>query len=114
MMTASQADPHPRRTHRAPSRSASVGCALAGPRVSDAGAYNFIMTSVPHKASRKTSRIYRPGDRPAPDLSWDDSTPEQRMEAAWELTLQCLAMQGTDPGEPRLQRSAVRIQRSWR
>ena len=42
------------------------------------------------------------------------ATPEARMEAVWELTLQCRAFQGMDDVEPRLQRSAVRVQRTPR
>jgi hypothetical protein len=40
---------------------------------------------------------------------WCSSTPEERMNAVWELTRQSLAFQGLD--EPRLDRSAVRIVR---
>lgn len=31
------------------------------------------------------------------------------MAAVWELTLQCLAMQGNGPGEPGLQRSSISV-----
>ena len=59
-----------------------------------------------------TSRVIRPGDLPFATDAWQDSTPESRMTAVWELTLQCLAWRGAD--EPRLQRSVVRIQRAPR
>ena len=38
-----------------------------------------------------TSPIIRPGDTPPEDDYWDKFTPEQRMNAVWELTLLCLA-----------------------
>jgi hypothetical protein len=57
-------------------------------------------------------RVSRPGE-PAPEAPcWEGSTPESRISAVWELTLQCLAWRGA--GEPRLQRSVVRIQRARR
>jgi hypothetical protein len=58
------------------------------------------------------SRGIRPGDPQAEAPAWLDSTPESRMDAVWELTLQCLAWRGAF--EPRLQRSVVRIQRAPR
>jgi hypothetical protein len=58
-----------------------------------------------------TSLIIRPGD-PVPDQQyWDNATPEERMNAVWELTLLCLAWQPDQAHEPRLQRSISRIQR---
>jgi hypothetical protein len=66
-----------------------------------------------YPAERKhiTSRIIRAGD-PVPDLQyWDTATPEERMNAVWELTLLCLAWQPNQADEPRLQRSISRIQR---
>jgi len=66
-----------------------------------------------HPAGRKkiTSRIIRPGD-PVPDEQyWDNATPEERMNAVWELTLLCLAWQPNQADEPRLQRAISRIQR---
>ena len=77
-------------------------------------AYHLLMNSVPEKTRRNTGRVIRPGDERVTDLSWASSTPGERMAAAWNLTLECLAMQGVDPGEPRLKKSVVRIQRSWR
>jgi hypothetical protein len=66
-----------------------------------------------HPAKRKqmTSRIIRPGD-PVPDEQyWDTATPEERMNAVWDLTLLCLAWQPNRGHEPRLQGSISRIQR---
>jgi len=54
-----------------------------------------------HTAKRKkiTSRIIRPGD-PVPDQQyWDNATPEERMNAVWELTLFCLAWQPNQADE---------------
>ena len=45
---------------------------------------------------------------------WLSRSPEERLAAVWELTLQCLAWQGSGADEPRLQRSVVRIQRARR
>jgi len=59
-----------------------------------------------------SSRVIRAGDAPPGPPEWEGSTPESRMSAVWELTLQCLAWRGA--GEPRLQRSVVRIQRAPR
>ena len=58
-----------------------------------------------------TSRIIRPGDWMPEDDYWDKFTPEERMNAVWELTLLCLAWQPNQADEPRLQRSISRIQR---
>lgn len=44
-----------------------------------------------------------------PRYDWRERTPEERIEAFWQLTLTCLAWEGT--GEPRLQRSVSRILR---
>lgn len=55
------------------------------------------------------------GDDRLPDMpSREMATPESRMSAVWELTLQCMAWQPGAAGEPRLQRSVVRIQRAQR
>ena len=72
-----------------------------------------IKSLMKHRAGRKkiTSSIFRPGD-PVPDQQyWDNATPEERMNAVWELTLLCLAWQPNQADEPRLQRSISRIQR---
>lgn len=60
------------------------------------------------------TRVIRAGDQAPGAWQADNSTPEARMEAVWELTLLCLAWRTEPPGEPRLQRSVVRIQRSRR
>ena len=61
-----------------------------------------------------TSRIIRPGQTVPADRGWEGSTPEERINAVWELTLLCLAWTGDRASEPRLQRSVSRIQRPRR
>lgn len=43
--------------------------------------------------------------------SFVDSTPQARMEALWDLTLEYLAWTRPNEREPRLQRSVCRIER---
>ena len=57
-----------------------------------------------------TSQVIRPGMEPTDDRDFGGATPEERIEAVWELTLLCLAWGGSD-NEPRLQRSVSRVQR---
>ena len=67
---------------------------------------------LPTKRKAMTTRVIRPGDG-VPELGgWDNASPEERMNAVWELTLLCLAWQSNHGREPRLQRSASRIQRA--
>ena len=61
-----------------------------------------------------TSRVIRPGDPVPEDPDWLDATPDERVEAVWQLTLLCLAWQRGQSSEPRLQRSVVRVQRGRR
>jgi hypothetical protein len=61
-----------------------------------------------------TARVIRPGDPPGDESGWETATPEERIDAVWELTLLCLAWQGDQTSEPRLQRSVSRVQRSGR
>jgi hypothetical protein len=61
-----------------------------------------------------TVRVIRPGDLPSKERDWETTTPEERINAVWELTLLCLAWQGEQADEPRLQRSVSRVQRSGR
>jgi len=61
-----------------------------------------------------TSRIIRPGQAAPSDGGWEGSTPEERINAVWDLTLLCLAWTGDRASEPRLQRSVSRVQRPRR
>ena len=61
-----------------------------------------------------TSRIIRKGDPLPEERDWEGSTPEERINAVWDLTLLCLAWNSDQAGEPRLQRSISRIQRPRR
>jgi hypothetical protein len=48
-----------------------------------------------------TGRVIRPGDPlPPEEQEWDNSTPEERMNAVWEFTLLCLAWRKGQTGEP--------------
>lgn len=58
------------------------------------------------------TRVIRAGDTPRMTSETDTTTPEERMEAVWELTRLCLAWRTEPFGEPRLQRSVIRVQRS--
>lgn len=60
-----------------------------------------------------TTRVIRPGDPLPDDADWETATPEERINAVWDLTLLCLAW-GDQTDEPRLQRSVSRVQRSGR
>lgn len=68
------------------------------------------MNGLEHRRSAVT-RIVRVGSATAPAWTHEPLTSGQRMERVWELTRLCLAMQGAQADELRLQRSAVRIQR---
>lgn len=70
---------------------------------------------LPSHRKNITSRVIRPGDPlPPEEQDWENTTPAERMNAVWELTLLCLAWQKGQPSEPRLQRSISRIQRPRR
>jgi hypothetical protein len=71
------------------------------------------METVPNRKNI-TSRIIRNGDFPPENHSWDRVTPEERIEAVWNLTLLCLAWRSDQFDEPRLQRSVSRVQRPER
>ena len=58
------------------------------------------------------TRVIRPEDPRPEDREWLDATMEERIDAVWTLTLACLGWEGS--GEPRLQRSIVRIRRPRR
>lgn len=58
-----------------------------------------------------TTRVLRRGDPQPTDRDWEGTTPEERIEAVWQLTLLCLAWGEDRAGEPRLQRSVSRVQR---
>ncbi len=74
--------------------------------------YNHLMESK-LRQREVTTRVIRPGAKVPDNWGWEGSTPEERIAAVWELTLLCLAW-GSEDGEPRLQRSASRVQRPRR
>src|SRR5215213_1362085 len=64
----------------------------------------------PVKRRIEFTRIIR-GRPPVRDVSgWEGATPSERLEAVWDLTR--IAMEWAGRGEPRLQRSVCRVQRS--
>jgi hypothetical protein len=65
----------------------------------------------PSLRTNVTTRLIRRGDPVPADDEWEALTPEERINAVWDLTLLCLAWQRDETGEPRLQRSVSRIQR---
>ena len=71
------------------------------------------MESVPFRKNI-TSRVIRRGDPNPDEQEWEDATPEEWINAVWELTRLCLAWQTDQDDEPRLQRSLSRVQRSGR
>jgi hypothetical protein len=75
--------------------------------------YNDRVNTIRRRAAAAI-RVFRSEKPPAEAWQLHGSTPEARMSAVWELTLQCLAWQGDLQAEPRLQRSVVRIQRPRR
>lgn len=67
------------------------------------------------KAKRVVSvRAYRGQDPGEEERDWASATPEERMNAVWELTKLCLLWNAQGQDAQRLQRSIVRIQRSSR
>jgi hypothetical protein len=66
----------------------------------------------PDSSRHIEARVVRSGARPKDTWEWEGTTPEDRIEAVWELTLLCLAWKGNGFDEPRLQRSVVRVQRA--
>ena len=60
-----------------------------------------------------SGRLIHKGDVSS-DRDWQNSTPEECINAVWELTLLCLAWENNETGELRLQRSISRIQRPQR
>src|SRR5262245_37004699 len=71
------------------------------------------MEAKPHRRV-VTSHITRPGQSAPTERGWEGSTPEERINAVWDLTLLCLAWNGDPASEPRLQRSVSRVQRPRR
>jgi hypothetical protein len=47
-----------------------------------------------HNRKDMTARVIRPGDPPRDDADWENTTPEERINAVWELTLLCLRGRG--------------------
>lgn len=63
---------------------------------------------------KMTSKVIRDAQVEPFDDAWFGTSPEQRIEAVWTLTKLCLAWKETLTGEPRLQRTVTRLQRTRR
>lgn len=61
-----------------------------------------------------TSRVIRLHDPVSRDMeSPTDASPQARMEALWDLTLEYLTWTQSNEREPRLQRSVCCLERRW-
>lgn len=88
---------------------------LADQLASGSTARGVPLTAAPaRRRVNAVTRVIRHGEPEGEIRLWENTTPEERMNAVWELTLQCMAWQPGAAGEPRLQRSVVRIQRARR
>ena len=76
--------------------------------------YNLDMDDSKSVPKKITGRVIRNGEPVPDDWEWENTTPEERINAVWELTLLCLSWNGDQAGEPRLQRAISRIQRPRR
>jgi hypothetical protein len=63
---------------------------------------------------KMTVRVIREGQAELQDTDWFGYSAEERIEAVWTLTKLCLAWKEYLTGEPRLQRTATRLQRPQR
>ena len=50
-------------------------------------------------------------EREFDDAFWRELGPEARLEALWDMVLEADAWKGKDGGQPRLQRSVLRVER---
>jgi hypothetical protein len=67
----------------------------------------------PAKRINITSRIIRPGKPLPSEEYWDKATPEERMNAVWELTRLCLFWKVGDIAESRLNKQITRVIRQF-
>ena len=81
-----------------------------------AARYNEAYMSVDERRRRATTRVTRlHEDRSAFDREfWHAMSPDARLEALWDLTLDFLTLSGEGGDQPRLQRSVCRIERGGR
>lgn len=100
-----------------PDSGKEAGCSEGHPAFCPRGPnrawYNSSMVEVSLK-KEVSSSIIRDGQPEGLDNDWNDSSPEERIEAVWTLTKLCLAWNNHLNDEPRLQRTITRIQRSSR
>ena len=72
------------------------------------------MGSMPDPEPRRISvRLVRQGaeEREFDDRFWRELGPVKRLEAVWDIVLEAAAWKGDDPGQSRLQRSLLRVER---
>jgi hypothetical protein len=67
----------------------------------------------PRPARGIVARFVRQGsdEREFDDRFWRELGPVKRLEAVWDLVLEASAWKGADPGQSRLQRSLLRVER---
>jgi hypothetical protein len=71
------------------------------------------MTDPDTRPRRVVARLVRQGaeEREFDDLFWRELGPVKRLEAVWDMVLDAATWKGEDPGQSRLQRSLLRIER---
>ncbi|MEQ1892542.1 MAG: hypothetical protein ABL998_08385 [Planctomycetota bacterium] len=52
-----------------------------------------------------------PEEREFDDRFWRELGPVKRLEAVWDMVLEAAVWKGEDPGQSRLQRSLLRVER---
>jgi len=62
---------------------------------------------------RVSARFVRqgPDEREFDDRFWRELGPVKRLEAVWDMVLEASVWKGEDPGQSRLQRSLLRVER---
>lgn len=95
----------------------SVARALQVPTLGSKGHHGYKdrmePDSEPREHRKATLRIVRAGEeeRAADAEFWVAVSPEQRVEALWEMVQEARRIQGLEGDEPRLLRSVLRVER---
>jgi hypothetical protein len=71
------------------------------------------MTDSGTEPRRILARFVRqgPDEREFDDRFWRELGPVKRLEAVWDMVLEAAVWKGEDPGQSRLQRSLLRVER---
>jgi hypothetical protein len=66
-----------------------------------------------HRERRVTFRLVRQGEeeRAFDAAFWRELGPAKRLEVLWDMVLESGAWKGSEGGQPRLQRSVLRVER---